>query len=133
MNWNYITGFFDADGSIQLNKIHRNQMRSPVLTFHNNEINILEAIRKFINDKLNIKGTIIRKKARCKNHQDQYELRYSYFPKVLAIRNELTSLHPKKNKRFEVIRELSKLSKRNGKYTQSDLDEIDKLLTSKWA
>ena len=62
MNWNYISGFFDADGSIQLNKIHPNQLPSPVITFHNNERVILEKINKFIYKQLEIKGTIVTKK-----------------------------------------------------------------------
>ncbi len=83
MNWSYISGFFDADGSIQLNRIHRNQLPSPVMTFHNNERVILELIKAFIYDELNVNGTIVTKKK--EGYADQFELRYSYFSKFKAI------------------------------------------------
>jgi len=62
MNWDYISGFLDADGSVQLIKIHKNQLPSPVITFHNNERELLECIEKYIYNQLNVKGTIVTKR-----------------------------------------------------------------------
>ncbi|WP_425390563.1 LAGLIDADG family homing endonuclease [Ekhidna sp.] len=126
MNWGYISGFFDADGSIQLNKIHKNQLPSPVITFHNNEKIILERIERFINEKLSVKGAIVTKKK--KGFKDQYELRYSYFSKVLLLVDKLDFQHPKKMKRIKFVRNYKLLSKRNGKYSEVDLLNIESLL-----
>ena len=128
-DWNYISGFFDADGSVQLNKIHKNQLPSPVITFHNNEKSILISIEKYIREKLKIKGTIVSKKKN--GYVDQYELRYSYFSKCLTLMDYLTIYHPKKIARFSFIREYQSFSKRNGKYTIHELEAI-KVLLKQW-
>jgi len=129
MNWSYISGFFDADGFIQLNKIHKNQLPSPVITFHNNEKVILELIKKFIYTQLNVNGTIVTKKK--KGYTDQYELRYSYFSKFSLIVDELKIHHPRKLKRLEFIKTYKNLRKRNGKYTYQELETIT-LLLKQW-
>ncbi|MFH6985582.1 LAGLIDADG family homing endonuclease [Marinoscillum luteum] len=129
MNWSYISGFFDADGSIQLNRIHRNQLPSPVMTFHNNERVILELIKAFIYDELNVNGTIVTKKK--EGYADQFELRYSYFSKFKAIVGELVIHHPRKLKRIEFIQKYQGLSKRNGKYSNQELETIA-LLLKQW-
>jgi len=126
MNWNYISGFFDADGSIQLNRIHKNQLPSPVITFHNNEKVILELIKEFIYNQLNVNGTIVTKKK--KGYANQFELRYSYFSKFTVIVDKMTIYHPHKLKRIEFIKRYQNLSKRNGKYSDHELDTIATLL-----
>ena len=126
MNWNYISGFFDADGSIQLNKIHPNQLPSPVITFHNNERIILEKINKFIYKQLEIKGTIVTKKK--KGYSDQFELRYSYFSKFSVLADRFNIYHPKKLKRINFIRMYKSHSKRNGKYTSTERQAIESIL-----
>lgn len=126
MNWSYVSGFLDADGSIQLNKIHQNQLPSPVITFHNNEKVILDLIKEFIYNELNVKGTIVTKKK--KGYTDQLELRYSYFSKFMAIEKMITIYHPRKLQRIEFLKKYKSLSKRNGKYSPEDLEAINSLL-----
>ncbi len=126
MNWDYISGFLDADGSVQLNKIHRNQLPSPVITFHNNERELLECIEKYIYNQLNVKGTIVTK--RKKGYVNQFELRYSYFSKFEVIASHLVIYHPKKLKRMAFIQKYKLHSRRNGKYSSSELDTIAALL-----
>ena len=48
MNWEYISGFFDADGSISAISTHKNRNRTIQLSFHNTEKSILEDIQRFI-------------------------------------------------------------------------------------
>ncbi|MEM9895528.1 MAG: LAGLIDADG family homing endonuclease [Bacteroidota bacterium] len=126
MNWNYISGFFDADGSIQLNKIHKNQLPSPVITFHNNEKELLISIRDYILYELDITGSLVVK--RKDGYRDQFELRYTYFTKVLSILQKMRTYHPRKKKRILLVQEYSLLSRRNGKYTPKELAAIEKLL-----
>lgn len=118
MNWEYITGFFDADGSVTISKHSKGRKRSPQISFHNNEIDILIAIQAFIFRELSIKGFISKKKKVKEHHGQQYDLKYIDFAKCLKIANKIATIHPKKKKRFEVIEKLQKFTPRNGKYTE---------------
>ena len=66
MDWSYISGFFDADGSISLVKKNQNNNtnKSIQISFHNTQLSILEEIKNFIDMDLNIKGFISTKKAK---------------------------------------------------------------------
>lgn len=59
MDFNYISGFFDADGSISLLSIHKNEYKSIQVSLCNNELSILESIRDFLYKAILIKGSII--------------------------------------------------------------------------
>jgi hypothetical protein len=118
MNWQYITGFFDADGSITIAVISKGRKRAPQLSFHNNELDILISIQTFIKKELNIIGHICSKKKAKEHHGQQYDLKYVNFPKCIEIIKHIKSIHPKKAKRFKVINELYPLTPRNGKYTE---------------
>lgn len=123
MNWEYITGFFDADGSITISFVSKGRQRSPQLSFHNNELSILYEIQQFIEKELGIKGFISTKKKAKEHHGQQYDLKYVNFPKCIKIIDRIKTIHEKKKKRFDIIKSLSKLTPRNGKYTQNMLDE----------
>lgn len=121
MNWDYITGFFDADGSVTLSILSKGRSRSPVISFHNNEINILISIQLFIESELNVKGHICIKRKKKEHHEDAYDLKFVNFPKCIAILNNIKTIHVKKKKRFEIIQKLKELTPRNGKYTEEIL------------
>ena len=123
MNWDYITGFFDADGSITLARVSRDTNKCPQLSFHNNELDILINIKDFIEKELNIKGFISKKRKVKEHHGQAYDLKYVNFPKCLKIINHLKSIHSKKVKRFEVISKLYPLTPRNGKYTKEMFEQ----------
>lgn len=123
MNWEYITGFFDADGSVTIVKKGKNRQKSPQISFHNNELDILITIQDFILKELCIKGHISKKKKAKEHHGQQYDLKYVDFPKCILILNKINTLHSKKKKRFNIIEKLYLLTPRNGKYTQSLLDQ----------
>jgi hypothetical protein len=116
MNWNYITGFFDADGSVCLATPSVGYKYLQV-SFHNNELNILEDIKTFIDTELDCKGSIVSKKKRSENHNISYDLKYSY-RKALQIGNKMDSIHPKKVHRFKVYNELQAVIPRSGTYTE---------------
>lgn len=123
MNWNYINGFFDADGSVTLSRQTRKSLKTPQLSFHNNEISILEDMQSFIYDKIKVKGFISKKNPKKENHNTAYDLKYTNFPKVIKLIQNMNSNHPKKKHRFNTIIEMYKYVKRNGKYTKEILNK----------
>lgn len=127
MNWNYITGFFDADGSITACSAHKGKNKTIQVSFHNNELTILEEIRDFIFEDLGIKGSISRKPARKESHQDSYDLKYLY-QKGLSVANKIATIHPKKKHRIKIYNLIQEKTKRNGKYTLVEHEEREKLL-----
>lgn len=123
MDWNYISGFFDADGSITFVKHHKNSMKTPQLSFSNNEKSILIEIQEFIYNELKIKGFISTKK---QHNYTNYELKYVYIPKVLAIVNNINSLHPKKSYRINLIKnKLINIVPKNGKYNEELINKYN--------
>lgn len=127
MNWDYISGFFDADGSITMTSPSKNKNKTIQVSFHNNELNILTDIEKFINNDLNIKGIISLKKAKKKTHSDSYELKYT-FQRGYIVSQKLISIHPKKKYRIEIYDEIQKFTKRNGKYSKEELEHRNSLI-----
>lgn len=122
MNWQYISGFFDADGSVSLINANKNKLKALQISFHNNELSILQEIQSFIFNELNIKGAIIIKKAKKENHHDAYDLKYTY-DNALILSSYLTSKHPKKQYRiFITLKYYKNLTPRNGKYTPKSLN-----------
>lgn len=123
MNWEYITGFFDADGSVTISALGKGRNKAPQIAFHNNELDILVKIQSFIFDKLSIKGHISTKKKVKEHHGQAYDLKYVNFPKCLMIIENIKSNHQKKVRRFQIIKTLYTLTSRNGKYTEKLLHE----------
>lgn len=128
MDWNYINGFFDADGSISLIKKHPNRKRSITLYFSNSERNILESIQAFILKETSIKGHLVSKKTYKENHSPQYDLRYSDGQAFLLV-PFLKSIHPKKAHRLEVAKRYKSVTPRNGKYTEEMLEKRNQFVT----
>ena len=131
MNWNYITGFFDADGSVTLSRPDIRKNKTLQLSFHNNEMIILNSIRDFIFKETGYKGSLSCKKARSENHQDSFDLKYSY-KAALIIGNKMSSIHPKKKHRIEIYNKIQLVTPRNGKYTKELLEENIKLELEFW-
>lgn len=127
MNWKYITGFFDADGSITMISRNKGKKKSIQVSFHNNELNILEEIQSFILEDINVKGHISMKKAQKETHNDSYELKYIY-RRGFEVANHINSLHPKKIHRIKYANLIQKATVRNGKYTEEQKELRDKLV-----
>ena len=122
MDWNYITGFFDADGSITLTCPNKGKNKTLQLSFHNNELEILKSIQKFILDDLGIKGFISKKLPKKDNHNIAYDLKYNYIS-ALKVANKISSLHPKKSHRIKIYNLIQTKIKRNGKYSNEEILE----------
>jgi len=127
MTWDYISGFFDADGSITAVKVHSNTNKTIQVSFHDNELGILEAIKSFIFIELGILGSITKKKCQKINHGIAYDLKYTY-KNGLLVANNITSYHQKKIHRIEIYNLIQSKTKRNGKYTIEDRKERDRLI-----
>ena len=127
MNWEYISGFFDADGSVSAMSARKTENKTLQLSFHNNELTILQEIQAFIYKELNLKGKISLKKSKNVNHQDAYELRYLY-TQALSVGNRMSILHPKKAHRIKIYNLIQEKTVRNGRYTTEQKKERDDLL-----
>ena len=126
MNWEYISGFFDADGCITLTSTHSGKNKTIQVSFHNNELEILQQIQDFIFSELNVKGHISLKKAKKENHNDSYDLKYVY-QNGLKVANMLNSKHPKKKRKIEIYNLIQNITKRNGKYSEQEILERNNL------
>jgi hypothetical protein len=127
MTWDYISGFFDADGSVTVVSNGKGKNKTLQVSFHNNEINILEEIQSFIYEQLNIKGVISLKKSKNIKHQDAYDLKYC-FRNALLVANMLKSLHNKKIHRIKIYNIIQLKTNRNGKYTIEEIKEREELV-----
>lgn len=130
MNWNYISGFFDADGYITMSSPHKNQNKTVYVGFTNVEESILIEIKNFILNEIGIKGSISKKSARKENHSDSYDLKYVFNNAVELIKN-IDTIHPKKLHRKNVIvRDYKKFTPRNGKYSDEIKEKREKMIES---
>lgn len=131
MNWEYITGFFDADGYITICKQTKSEHGSPVLGFTNTKLTILTEIQLFILNNTGIKGIICKKTSKNEKHNDSYDLKYAGYNKIEILKLHIKSIHPKKIKRLELLTELKNYTPRNGKYNKEVL-KIKQKLTDKF-
>jgi len=130
MNWNYISGFFDADGYITMVSPNKNKNKTVVVGFTNVEKELLESIRDFILLEINVKGHIVKKPARKETHSDSYDLTYKY-NSALSVIKHVNSYHPKKKHRKTIVTEqYIKLTPRNGKYTDDMKEKREKMVLS---
>jgi len=127
MNWDYITGFFDADGSVTAISNNKGKNKTIQVSFHNNERTILEEIQKFILIDIGVKGFISKKDKLKEHHGVSFELKYSY-QSGLKVANKLMSIHPKKKHRIETYNLIQAKTKRNGKYTDEEQQERNTLV-----
>lgn len=96
MNWDYISGFFDADGSVTFSRLGNSKNKTIQISFTNVELSVLEKMREFIEIELDIKGFISTKAPRKSTHKVSYQLNYNYFNKCIKLIDHIKSLHPKK-------------------------------------
>lgn len=126
MNWNYISGFFDADGSITYLSSGKGRKKSIALYFTNNELVILETIQQFILNQTGCKGFISTKKPAKKQHQISYSLNFHDIPKTTAVLKKMKLFHPIKKHKSNLAFQLKAITPRNGKYTKELLKEREK-------
>lgn len=130
MNWNYISGFFDADGYITLLRPGKGRNKTLYVGFTNVEKDILLEIQSFVQNELGIKGFITTKKSKNENHSDSHELKYVY-NNALKVIEMIETYHPKKQHRKKVvIEQYIRLTPRNGKYTEEMKIEREKMINT---
>ena len=124
MDWNYVSGFFDADGSISLVKKYSkgNANKTIQISFHNTELTILEEIRDFISSEIGVIGRISVKKPKKDNHSVSYDLKYVQH-RGYVVSTYINSRHPKKIERIKIYKQIQELTPRNGKYTEEMLNQ----------
>jgi len=126
MNWNYISGFFDADGSISLMRANKGCNKTLQVSFSNCEKLILESIKDYINKETGATGHISSKKKKEEHHSQNYDLKYTYNNGYLVM-SKINSLHPKKIHRWKVYQQIQECTPRNGKYTEEQRAERSRL------
>ena len=130
MNWNYISGFFDADGYITMVRPNKNKNKTLVVGFTNVEFDLITDIKTFIDNELGIKGVVSKKKSRKETHSDSYDLKYTY-NSALKVIEKIDTIHPKKRHRKSIVTEqYIKLTPRNGKYTEDMKEKREKMVLS---
>lgn len=123
MNIEYITGFFDADGSISMSKDNKdNKYKILKIDFTNTDKNVLVEIQNFLLKTYNLKLFISTKPARNKNHSISYTLSVRGNQKCLQLCKLLNTQHTKKKHRINtVIKYHNLVTKRNGKYSKKEI------------
>ena len=117
MNWEYISGFFDADGHITLTG-QKEKKRTTHVGFTNIDLELLESIKNFIMNEIQIKGVISKRLSKKENHSTCYNLLYRY-DGALKVAEKINSNHYKKKEKIKLVLSTYKLvTPRNGKYTE---------------
>lgn len=119
MNLHYISGFFDADGSITLSKNNKKDLFKTIkIDFTNTYVKILKEIQKYFLEEYSIKTFISTKPSKKINHNTGYTLSCSSNQQCIKICKLLESKHPKKIHRINTILKYHDLvTVKNGKYS----------------
>ncbi|MGG7144764.1 LAGLIDADG family homing endonuclease [Clostridium nigeriense] len=111
----YIAGIIDGEGSIMLQRLHKNEFQSPCVSVASTSLELLTWIKKTIE-----KGMIVSKKNyNPEIHKDCY----SYILRRNDAINLIEEIYPylvidsKKNRAKLIIEKYKALTPRNGRYT----------------
>ena len=121
MSRGYVSGFFDADGSISMPRQRKDsKYRTLKIDFTNCDKGTLQAIKQFF-DERGISSYLICKPARKPTHSDGYSLTISSPRHVIEACRLIESKHEKKAHRIgTVLKYHLAVTKRNGKYTEKE-------------
>jgi hypothetical protein len=119
MTLQYISGFFDADGSITMCKNSKQDAYKAIkIDFTNTYVTILEQIQKYLLDEHGIKTHMSKKPSKKENHNIGYSLSCNSNQACLKLCRLLDSHHPKKLHRINtVLKYHNVVTMSNGKYT----------------
>ncbi len=120
MNISYISGFFDADGSITM---CRQRAKDPYKTlkidFTNTKLEILLEIQKYLSEEHGLTLSITTKPPRKENHSVSYVLSTAANRVCYSLCKLLQSEHPMKRHRINtVLKYHDSVVIRNGKYNE---------------
>ena len=123
MNESYISGFFDADGSITMTKNAKSdKFKTIKIDFTNTKLEILLEIQNFLIDKYDLKLFISTKVSKNPKHSTSYVLSVSSNQKALQLCEILNSYHPIKKHRINTILKYhNQVTLRNGKYNERQI------------
>ena len=123
MTLQYISGFFDADGSITMSKNSKlDPYKTIKMDFTNTYIIILEEIQKYLLDVHGIKSYISTKPSKKENQNTGYSLSCNSNQECLKLCKLLESHHPKKLHRINTVLKYHNIvTMRNGKYTDKQV------------
>lgn len=111
----YIAGIIDGEGSIMLQRFHKNQFPSPCVSIASSTIELLNWIREKVRY-----GVIKRKKNyNPKKHKDcySYSLKYDEAIKFIEAIYPYLIIENKKKRAFLIIIEYKNVTPRNGRYS----------------
>lgn len=116
----YIAGIIDGEGSILLEKFHKNQLPSPAVSIASTSLELLQWIKDTFG-----KGTIKRKKNYNKDlHKDCYTYLLRYNDALIFIEEIYPYLiiNTKRKRAQLLLDDYKRLTPRNGRYSEEILD-----------
>ncbi|MGD6832411.1 LAGLIDADG family homing endonuclease [Sutcliffiella halmapala] len=125
-NWEaaYIAGIIDGEGSITLTRMHAHENRRPCITISSTDIELLEYIKNLaggsINNKKNYKPEI---------HKNSFTLNIKQKDQVFHLLMDIYQflrVQQKKKRAEFILNHFNLVTKRNGKYTQKELEKKKK-------
>ena len=122
MNDSYISGFFDADGSITMSKSDRNNpYRTIKMDFTNTQLGLLKEIQEYLLKTYGLKLHISTKPPKNDRCLESYVLSSSSNRTCYELCKIIKSHHPKKIHRINTILKYHySVVKRNGKYNERE-------------
>ena len=123
VTFEYISGFFDADGSITMVRHSKSsKLKQIKIDFTNVERHILLEIQACLLE-VGIKSHMAKKPARKQTHRESYSLTVNSNQHCISLCRLLTSRHPvKKHRITTILKYHDAVTVRNGKYTSKQLD-----------
>lgn len=118
----YIAGIIDGEGSIMLIKFHNNQLPAPCISISSTTLELLI----WIKEKTSM-GKIVNKRL----YKDYYKKSYSYLVthdnaiNLLKLIIPYLVINSKKQRAELILNEYKTVTKRNGKYTESEMKVKD--------
>lgn len=118
LDWAYMAGFIDADGTISIRR-KGNPAKSrkvcyiPHVSISNCDRDVLEWFKFVIGS-----GAICTKKAIKETHRESYEIRWSYNTALLICKHCIPYLKIKEKQAKILVDEWGLCTPRNGKYTE---------------
>lgn len=124
MNLSYISGFFDADGSITLCKNNKDdKYKSIKIDFTNTQLELLYEMQNFLLKNHQLQLFISTKPSKKENHSIGYTLSCSGNQKCIKLCKLLQSHHPKKLHRINTILKYhDAVTIKNGKYKEYEIN-----------
>ncbi|MBQ7430691.1 MAG: LAGLIDADG family homing endonuclease [Butyrivibrio sp.] len=122
INDSYISGFFDADGSITMSKSgHNDSYRTLKIDFTNTQLETLKDIQKYLQDTYGLKLFLVTKPSTKEQWSESYTLTTSANRVCYKLCEIIKSHHPKKIHRINtVLKYHNVVVKRNGKYNERE-------------